>query len=89
MPPRAAHDWPSTCSSDRAVRVERGLGERLDLVGRQQPRAHALQLGERPRPRRASSMMQVCSAGQITDASKVFEISMSTTAIGTSALRWT
>ena len=36
----------------------------------------------------ASSMMQVCSAGQISDESKVFEISMSTTAIGTSALRW-
>ena len=33
-------------------------------------------------------MMQVCSAGQISDESKVFEISMSTTAIGTSALRW-
>ena len=37
----------------------------------------------------ASSTMQVCSAGQISEESNVFEISMSTTAIGTSALRWT
>ena len=36
----------------------------------------------------ASSITQVCSAGQITDASKVFEMSMSTTAMETSALRW-
>ena len=32
-------------------------------------------------------MTTVCSAGQITDASNVLEISMSTTAIGTSAVR--
>ena len=36
----------------------------------------------------ASSMTQVCSAGQITELSKVFEMSMSTTAMRTSALRW-
>ena len=35
------------------------------------------------------STMQVCSAGQITDASKVLEIRMSTTAPARSALRWT
>ena len=37
----------------------------------------------------ASSTTQVCSAGQITDASNVLEISMSTAAVSTSALRWT
>jgi hypothetical protein len=34
-----------------------------------------------------SSTTQVCSAGQITEASKVFEIRMSTTALRTSAVR--
>ena len=34
----------------------------------------------------ASSTTQVCSAGQITEASKVFEIRMSTTALRTSAV---
>ena len=37
----------------------------------------------------ASSTTSVCSAGQITDASKVLEIRTSITAIATSALRWT
>jgi hypothetical protein len=33
--------------------------------------------------------MQVCSAGQISDASNVFETRMSTTAIAISAEPWT
>ena len=35
-----------------------------------------------------ASTMQVCSAGQISDESNVFEISMSVTAMPMSALAW-
>ena len=62
-------------------------GERVDLVRRQHAGAHALELGDDARRRSRRRRRSVCSAGQITDASKVLEIRMSTTAIGTSALR--
>ncbi len=85
--PRFRHDWPTVCSwtapssNAAALSAATSSSDSSRAPSRWSSATIASHTG--------SSMMAVCSAGQITDESKVLEISMSTAAIPTSALRWT